>query len=207
MIKKTHKEKQQRATTNQVWNDKAKIREGTKDKPITPEETKEDTDNNTNLPKFGANKYKVAAAAQDRRMQKIEENLEIMIQLQKRSQAEIQTDINCVKEHQNATKVILTTSGEEVSNNFQQIQENKKDTDNTLKKFQAALVLLDQAMDKPTSKESPRRKIRRPTLPPKDINMHDDEDGDDESYGSVNSLNNNKAPRSDDEMTVAAGGN
>ena len=37
-------------------------------------------------------------------MQKIEENLEIMIQLQKRSQAEIQADINCVKEHQNATK-------------------------------------------------------------------------------------------------------
>jgi hypothetical protein len=85
----TQGEKQQRTSTNQVWNDKAKIREGTNDKPIPPEETTEDTANNTNLPKFGANKYKVAAAAQDKRMQKIKENLEIMIQLQKRSQAEI----------------------------------------------------------------------------------------------------------------------
>jgi hypothetical protein len=203
----TQGEKQQRNTINQVWNDKAKSREGTKDNTITPEEPKGDTANNTNLPKFGANKYKVAAAAQDKRMQKIEENLEIMIQLQKRSQAEIQADINCVKEHQNVTKEILTTLGEEVSNNFKQIQKNKKDTDDTLKKFRAALALLDQAMDKPASKESPRRKIRRPTLPPEDVNMQGNEDSDDASYGSVNSFNSNKAPRSDDEMTVAAGGN
>jgi tryptophanyl-tRNA synthetase len=39
----TQGETQQRTTTNKVWNDRAKIREGTKDKPITPEETKEDT--------------------------------------------------------------------------------------------------------------------------------------------------------------------
>jgi hypothetical protein len=159
------------------------------------------------LPKFGANKYKVAAAAQDKRMKKIEENLEIMIQLQKRSQAEIQADINCVKEHQNVTKEILTTLGEEDSNNFKQIQKNKRDTDDTLKKFRAALVLLDQAMDKAASRESPRRKIRQPTLPPKDVNMQGDEDSDDASYGSVNSFNTNKAPRSNDEMTVATGGN
>ena len=130
-----------------------------------------------------------------------------MIQLQKRSQAEIHADINCVKEHQNATKEILTTLGEEVANNFQQIQKNKRDTDDTLKKFRAALVLLDQAMDKSPSKELPRRKIRRPTLPPEGVNMQGDEDSDDASYGSVNSLNTNKAPRSDDKMTVAAGGN
>jgi hypothetical protein len=79
------------------------------------------------------NKYKAAAAAQDKQMQKIKQNLEIMIQLQKRSQAEIQANINCVKEHQNVTKGILTTLSVEVSNNFQQIQENKRDTDNTLK--------------------------------------------------------------------------
>jgi hypothetical protein len=62
-------------------------------------------------------------------------------------------------------------------------------------------------MDKPTNKELPRRKIQQPTLPPKDVNMHGDEDSDDASYGTTNSLNNNRAPRSNNEMTAAAGGN
>ena len=106
-----------------------------------------------------------------------------------------------------ATKEILKTVCEEVTKNFKQIKANKRETKNTLMKFRAALVLLDEAMDKPPSKELPRRKIRQPTLPPKNANMKVDEDSDDASYGTVNSSNNNTALRSDNEMTVAAGGN
>ena len=70
------------------------------------------------------------------------------------------------------------------------------------------MALLNQAMAKPKNAESPRRKIRRPTLPPEDVNMNVNEDSDETSDGAKNyHNNNNKAPRSDNEMTVAAGGN
>ena len=130
-----------------------------------------------------------------------------MIKLQKKSQAEIQAKIQLVKENQNATKQVLKTVIEEVTNNFTQIQANKKETDNTLKMFRDALALLDKAMDKPSSNQSPRRKILRPTLPPEEIYMSVEGNSDDDSYGTVQSQTPNNAPKSDDEMTVAAGGN
>ena len=138
-------------------------------------------------------------------MKRIEDHLEIMIRPQKRSQLETQEDIACIKSNQNTTKEILTTLGVEVNKNFKQIQEHKKESDNTLSKFRKALEALDEAMNHQI-KESPRRKIRRPTKPPEHATMDYEEDSDDASYGSFNSSNNNKAPRSDDEMKVAADG-
>ena len=41
------------------------------------------------MPKFGQNKYKVAAAAQNKRMQNIEEALQEMLSLQKEARVEM----------------------------------------------------------------------------------------------------------------------
>jgi hypothetical protein len=43
----------------------------------------------SNIPKFGHNKYKVAAAAQNKRMQNIEETLQEMLSLQKEGKVEM----------------------------------------------------------------------------------------------------------------------
>ena len=67
-------------------------------------------------------------------------------------------------------------------------------------------MLLDLAMDKPSSTESPRRKNPRPTLPPEQTNMSVNNNSDEESYETVQPKPNT-APKSDDEMRVAAGGN
>ena len=126
-----------------------------------------------------------------------------MILLQKQAQ----TEMRDLQEHQAGTKAVLEAVVNSCTKNRKQIEEYKEETDNTLLRFRESLALLDQAMAKPKNTESPRRKIRRPTLPPEDANMHVNEDSDDASHGTVNSNNNNKAPRSNDEMTVAAGGN
>ena len=169
------------------------------------EETNEQTE--TSASKLGVNKYKAAAAAQDKRMQKIEENIETIIKLQMETKAEMKAEMSEMKGHQEGTKQVIGAVVEAVNKNRKQIAADKKETDNTLKKFREALILLDKAMDKPSNTESPRRKISRPTLPPEEANTDMGEDSDGESQGSEYTTKSTNAPRSDDEMTVAAGGN
>ena len=174
----------------------------------TPEEGTEDTPNK-NIPNFGKNKYKVAAAAQDKRMEKIEQNLELMIKLQQETKAEMHTELEIVKEQQHGTKAVLTMVIEECNTNRKQIAADKEETDDTLRIFRECLLRLDQAMDKPKSNQSPRRKIARPTKPPEHANMSVTENSDDESFGTIQSHHTppNTAPRSDVEMRDVAGGN
>jgi hypothetical protein len=169
------------------------------------EEGVEETQN-INLPKFGINKYKAAAAAQDKRMQKIEANLEIMIKLQQQTQTEMQEEMKDLKNHQTGTKAVLEAVVESCSKNRQQLEDHKKDTDNRLQKFRESLLLLDLAMDKPSSTESPRRKNPRPTLPPEETSMSVDDNSDEESDGNAQPKQT-PAPKSDDQTRVAAGGN
>jgi hypothetical protein len=164
-----------------------------------PEET-----TNSNTQKHGANKYKIAAETQDQRMKKMESNIETIIRLQQQTKAEMQDDMTRVKDHQDATKVALVAVFETVTENRKQIEANKKETDNTLRMFRASLALLDQAMDKPSGAESPPRKISRPTIPPEDKHMSNEEESDSDSLGSISI---NLAPKSDDQMHVVAGGN
>jgi deoxyribodipyrimidine photolyase len=174
--------------------------------PSTQGEEGADEPTTTNQQKTGVNKYKVAAAAQDKRMQNIEENLETMILLQKQAQ----TEMRDLQQHQAGTKAVLEAVVDSCAKNRTQIEEFKEETENTLMRFRESLALLDQAMAKPTNAASPRRKIRRPTLPPEDADMYEDDDSDAASNGVQqhhHNNKNNKAPKSDDEMTVAAGGN
>ena len=175
----------------------------------TTQEEETDEPTNKNIPKFGVNKYKAAAAAQDQRMQKIEENLEIMIKLQHQAQTELKTEMLDLKQNQHGTNGVLEAVVKSCDRNRMQIASYKKETDNTLRQFRESLALLDQLMPQQTNKnESPRRKIRRPTLPPEEPNMSVEENSDDESDAPASSTNNShQAPKSDDEMKVAAGGN
>ena len=86
-------------------------------------------------------------------------------------------------------------------------KKSKKETDAKLKQFRSALALFDGMMNNHQGRnESPRRKNPRPTIPPKDNNMNIAEQSNTkDSYASINSTTT--APKSDDEMTVAAGGN
>jgi septal ring factor EnvC (AmiA/AmiB activator) len=143
-------------------------------------------------------------------MQKIEANLEIMIKLQQQTQIEMQEEMKDLKNHQTGTKAVLGAVVESCNKNQQQLEDHKKDTNNRLQKFRESLLLLDLAMDKPSSTKSPRRKNPRLTLPPEQTNMSVDNNSDEESYGTVQPKPNtapNTAPKSDDEMRVAAGGN
>jgi hypothetical protein len=143
-------------------------------------------------------------------MQKIEENLETMIKLQKDAQAEMKADIQDLKGHQVGTTATVTAVVEALKETRTQMAVDKKDTDDKLRRFRESLILLDEAMDKPTpntNSELPRQKIPRSTLPPEDNNMNVENDNNDDDSSATKNPNKNTAPRSDDEMTVAAGGN
>jgi hypothetical protein len=157
----------------------------------------------SNMPKFGHNKYKVAAAAQDERMQNIEESMKVMLSLQKKTT----TEMEIFKTFQGETIDTVHSIVEAVEEQGIEAKQNKKETDAKLKQFQSALALFDGMMNHPQErKESPRRKNPRPSLPPKDIIMNIAEQSDaEESSTSINS--NTTAPKSGDEMKVAAGGN
>jgi hypothetical protein len=171
--------------------------------PTPPQDEKTNETKSTGTQKVGTNKYKVAAAEQDNRMRNIEKNIATMINIQQHAQGVIQEELQTIKNHQDATKEALEAVVEAVAMNQRHIQANKKETDNTLKMFRASLVLLDQAMDKTHSSESPPRKISRPTIPPEDHNMSNDNNSDSDSFGSIST----NAPKSDDKMKVVAGGN
>jgi hypothetical protein len=125
------------------------------------------------------------------------------------TQAEMHTELEIVKEQQHGTKAVLTMIIEECNTNWKQIVADKEETNDTLRIFRECLARLDQAMDKPKSNQSPRRKIARPTKPPEQTNMSVTENSDDKSFGSIQSHHTpqNNAPRSDVEMKDVAGGN
>ena len=76
-----------------------------------------------------------------------------------------------------------------------------------MKTFRQSIAIFDGMIRKSEERESsPRRKIARPTLPPESYASNSN-DSNEESYKSIESLNNNKAPQSDDEMNIVASGN
>jgi hypothetical protein len=157
----------------------------------------------SNLPKFGHNKYKVAAAAQDKRMQNIEESMKAMLTLQR----ETKTEMEKFKTFQGETIETVHSIMEAVEEQGIEAKKSQKETDAKLKQFRSALALFDGMMNNHQGRnESPRRKNPRPTIPPEDNDMNIAEQSDTEdSFASIHSTTT--APKSDDEMTVAAGGN
>jgi hypothetical protein len=74
--------------------------------------------------------------------------------------------------------------------------------------FRKSIALFDSMMTTPKQQQSdsPRCKMPRPSLPPEEDNMKIAKDSKEEQ-DSNNKTTNNKAPKSDDKMKVAAGGN
>jgi hypothetical protein len=223
-VENTIEEKKKTQTNNQKWNDKTtKLQEEKanakateeqrgeiKANPITPnrwnppentitatattQEDECDKVTNKNIPKFGHNKYKAAAALQASQMQKLEEGMENMLKLQRESKEEFKT----FKEEtvQRVTKCVTAI-------NTHTTQAKK---DNKLAQFQKSLALFDSMMaQSQQEQESPPRKISRPTIPPEGDYTRTTEDDDNDSYATLSSQN--QAPQSDDEMNVVAGGN
>ena len=157
----------------------------------------------SNMPKFGQNKYKVAAAAQNKRMQNIEETLHEMLSLQK----EAKVEMTKFKDFQVETIDAVQSIMDEVEAQEVTAKENKAETDEKLMQFRKLIALFDSMMNTPKQQksESPRRKMPRPSLPPKDSNMKIAEESNRESDQSMHS--NNTAPRSNDIKKVVAGGN
>ena len=158
----------------------------------------------SNMPKFGQNKYKVAAAAQNQRMQNIEETLQEMLSLQKEAKVEMAK----FKDFQIETIDTVQTIMDEVESQGIKAKKNKEDTDNKLMQFRKSIALFDSMMNTPTQQqsESPRRKMPRPSLPPEEDNMKIAENSDEERDND-NINTNKKAPKSDDKTKVVAGGN
>jgi hypothetical protein len=116
----------------------------------------------SNLPKFGQNKYKVAAAAQNKRMQNIEETLQQVLSLQK----EAKVEMSKFKDFQTETIGTVQSIMDEVESQGAAAKRNKEDTDNKLMQFRKSIALFDSMMTTPTQQqsESPRRKMPRPSL-------------------------------------------
>jgi hypothetical protein len=228
-VENTTEDKKKTQTSNQKWNDKTKTlqeekanakaaeeqRGETKANPITPNKWNPpentitatattqgdecDEATNKNIPKFGHNKYKAAAALQASKMQKLEEGMENMLKLQRESKEEFKT-------FKDETVQRVTECVAAINTHTAQAKKDKKDTDNKLAQFRKSLALFDSMMaQSQQEQESPPRKISRPTLPPEGDHMETTEDDDDDSYATINSQN--QAPRSDDEMNAVAGGN
>ena len=156
----------------------------------------------SNIPKFGHNKYKVAAAAQSKRMQNIEETLHEMLNLQK----EAKVEMTKFKDFQVETIDAVQSIMDEVEAQGVTAKKNKADTDDKLMQFRKSLALFDNMMnDSKQQNESPPRKMSRPSLPPENNNMKIAEESDEESDQSMYSTNT--APKSDDKTKVVAGGN
>jgi hypothetical protein len=144
----------------------------------------------------------VAAAAQSKRMQNIEETLQEMLNLQK----EAKVEMTKFKDFQVETIDAVQSIMDEVEAQGATAKKNKADTDDKLMQFRQSLALFDNMMnDSKQQKESPPRKMSRPSLPPETIHMNNAEESDEESDQSMHSTNT--APKSDDKTKVVAGGN
>ena len=158
----------------------------------------------SNMPKFGQNKYKVAAAAQNKRMQNIEETLQEMLSLQKEAKVEMAK----FKDFQVKTINTVQSIMDGVESQGVEAKKNKEDTDNKLMQFRKSIALFDSMMTTPKQQQSEllRRKMPRPSLPPEEDSMKIAEDSEEE-HDNDNKNTNNKAPKSNDKVRVVAGGN
>ena len=121
----------------------------------------------------------MAAAAQNKRMQNIEETLQEMLSLQK----EAKVDMAKFKDFQIETIDTVQTIMDEVESQGIQAKKNQEDTDNKLMQFRKSIALFDSMMHEPKQKqqsESPRRKMPRPSLPPEEDSMKIAEDSKEE---------------------------
>ena len=121
------------------------------------------------MPKFEQNKYKVAAAAQNKRMQNIEETLHEMLSLQKEAKVEMKK----VKEFQVKTIDTVQSIMDKFESQGVDAKKNKADTDNKLMQFRKLIALFDSMMMTPEQQqsESSRRKMPRPSLSPEEVKM------------------------------------
>ena len=160
----------------------------------------------SNLPKFGQNKYKVAAAAQNKRMQNIKDTLQEMLSLQKEAKAEM-TKFKAFQEDTIKTVQSIMVAVEDQGT---EAKKNQKITDDRLMQVRQLLALFNNMMNFPKQQsELLRQKMPRPLLPPEEDNItiaKDSEDSEgDQDYDNNNT--NKNAPKSDDKMKVVAGGN
>jgi hypothetical protein len=135
-------------------------------------------------------------------MNNLEECIKTMLDAQERTHDKIVQ----VAEKNEQTNQAVCNLINTVNEHKKEDKKEKKEIRDMILAFRTSLAVADRMMDQMQENsysKSPPRKIARPTLPP-ESQAEDAENSDDDSAHTLTSSN---APRSDDDSTVAAGGN